>query len=74
MKINKYNTKTGEFIESIEFVDGDKVRYELETVEDKYNELLHAVENKYTTLTRHEAVLFLIKKSQNQGSYSSKEI
>ena len=65
MKINKFDTNTGELIESIEFVDGKKVRYE--TV-DLYQELLMAVKNEYDGLTKHEAVLFLLDQAQNTGS------
>jgi len=30
LKINKFNSETGELIESVEFVNGDKVQYRLD--------------------------------------------
>ena len=35
MEIIKYDTKTNEVLERIAFIDGDKVRYELDKVTEK---------------------------------------
>jgi hypothetical protein len=66
MKIYKYDKKTRELLETIEFVDGNKVFYKTEALEEaelrrKYQELILAVEFKYKDETRHQTALRILK-------------
>jgi uncharacterized membrane protein len=69
MRIEKRDTQTRELLETIEFVNGEKVTYKLVEAEllDNYNELLQAVTSKHPTETRHQTALRYIKQSEDRS-------